>query len=101
MRRWIKIADKKIGVITHYYDKIGVAVAKVNKGDLKKGDKIKLLDKDGKEFTQDITSMQIEHADIDIAKAGDEFGMKVEKEVKKHSDVIKVSWSIFFTVKTQ
>lgn len=35
--------------------------------------------------------MQIEHADIDIAKSGDEFGMKVEKEVKKHSDVIKVS----------
>jgi len=35
--------------------------------------------------------MQIEHADIDIAKKGDEFGMKTDKEVKKHSDVVKVS----------
>lgn len=91
MRRWIKIADKKVGTITHYYDKIGVAVAKVTKGDIKKGDKVKLVDKEGNEFTQNISSMQIEHADIDIAKAGDEFGMKVEKEVKKQSDVIKVT----------
>ena len=35
--------------------------------------------------------MQIEHADIDIAKKDDEFGIKVDKEVKKNSDVVKVS----------
>jgi len=34
--------------------------------------------------------MQIEHAAIDIAKKGDEFGLKVEKEVKSSSEVVKV-----------
>lgn len=34
--------------------------------------------------------MQIEHADIEITKKGDEFGLKVEKAVKPNTDVIKV-----------
>ena len=34
--------------------------------------------------------MQIEHAKIDIAKKGDEFGLKVEKGVKSKTDVLKV-----------
>jgi len=85
----IKIADKKVGVVTHYYDKIAVAVVKMENGDLKVGDEIKLKDKEGNEFTQKIESMQIEHANIDIAKKGDEFGLKVEKEIKPKTEVIK------------
>lgn len=84
------MADTKIGTVTHFYDKIGVAVVKLKKGDLKVGDKVKLVGPDGSEFTQEISSMQIEHANIDIAKSGDEFGLKTDKEVKKNSDVIKV-----------
>jgi len=34
--------------------------------------------------------MQIEHANIEIAKTGDEFGLKVTGEVKPKSEVIKV-----------
>ncbi|MBI2327459.1 hypothetical protein HYU92_04010 [Candidatus Curtissbacteria bacterium] len=83
------MADKKIGKISHYYDKIGVAVVKLSKGDLKVGDKVKLVTRDGTEFTQEVSSMQIERANIDIAKSGDEFGLKVDKEVKENSDVIK------------
>lgn len=86
----IKIADTKVGKITHYYDKIGVAVVKMTKGDLKVGDKVKLTGKDGSEFTQEVTSMQIERASIDIAKSGDEFGLKVDQEVKTGTSVVKV-----------
>ena len=84
------MADQKVGTVTHYYDKISVAVIKLSKGDLKVGDEIKLIGKDGKEFTQPVSSMQIEHAEIDIAKAGDEFGLKVENEVKSKTEVLKV-----------
>lgn len=85
----IKIADKKIGKISHYYDKIGVAVVKLSKGDLKVGDSLKLVARDGTEFTQEVSSMQIERANIDIAKSGDEFGLKVDKQVKENSQVTK------------
>lgn len=79
-----------MGTVTHYYDKIGVAVVKLTKGDLKVGDKVKLVDKNGEEFTQEISSMQIEHASIDIAKSGDEFGLKVDSSAKPNSPVVKV-----------
>ena len=79
-----------MGEITHYYDKIGVAVVKLVSGDLKVGDKVKLTDTTGEEFEQEIKSMQIEHAKIEIAKKGDEFGLKVDKSVKDKSAVVKV-----------
>jgi len=79
-----------VGEITHYYDKIGVAVVKLAGGDLKVGDKVKLTDTTGEEFEQEIKSMQIEHAKIEIAKKGDEFGLKVDKSVKDKSAVVKV-----------
>lgn len=85
------MADKKVGTVTHYYDKIGVAVVKLAKADLKVGDKIKLVTLDGTDFTQEVDSMQIEHAAIEIAKAGDEFGLKVEKPVKPKTEVFKVT----------
>ncbi len=84
------MADQKIGEVTHYYPKIGVAVVKLKKGDLKVGDTIKFTGSDGSEFNQEVASMQIEHAAIDIAKSGDEFGLKTEKEVKAKSDIFKV-----------
>ena len=79
-----------MGKITHYYDKIQVAVVKLVSGDLKVGDKVKLIDSAGEEFEQEIKSMQIEHAKIEIAKKGDEFGLKVDTPVKAKSDVVKV-----------
>lgn len=79
-----------MGTVTHYYDKIAVAVVKLEKDDLKVGDKVKLIGKEGNEFTQTIESMQIEHANIDIAKKGDEFGLKVAQEVKPKTEVFKV-----------
>lgn len=81
----------KVGTITHYFDKLEVAVVKLTKSDLKVGDKVKLVDKEGEEFEQTITSMQIEHAQIDIAKAGDEFGLKTIKRVKAKSSVVKIT----------
>ena len=41
---------KKVGIIDHYYDKIGVAVVKLDTGNLKIGDKIKIYGRDKKEL---------------------------------------------------
>ncbi len=82
---------KKIGIIDHYYDRIGVAVVKLDAGTLKVGDKIKIYDRGGNElFEQEVTSMQIEGQDIDKAKKGDDFGMKIDQKVKEGYEVYKV-----------
>lgn len=82
------MADKKIGKVSHYYDKIGVAVVDLT-ADIKKGDKIKIT-KDDQEFEQEIQSMQVDHKEVTTAKKGDSVGLKVDQEVKRKAEVYKV-----------
>lgn len=83
--------SKKIGQITHHYPKIAVAVIKLTSGELKLGDALKLIAKNGDKFDQKVDSMQIEHASIEIAKKGDEFGLKISQEPKVPSPVEKLN----------
>lgn len=74
--------DKKdlAGRVIHYYDKIGVAIIRLEKT-LKVGDRVKFVKGDS-EFEQTIFSMQVEHAQIPEGKKGDEVGIRVDKEAK-------------------
>jgi len=80
--------DKKIGKITHYYNKIGVAVVKLIKP-LFVGDKIKISGHD-QEFEQEVKSIQKDHLAVQKAKAGDEIGLKVDKPVKENDEIYEV-----------
>ena len=87
-------AGKKVGVVTHYFPKVGAAVVKFEAG-VKVGEKVKIKgsrgDKhEGFEFEQTIESMQKDHATVEEAKAGDELGVKVEKEVQEGDEVCLV-----------
>ena len=82
------MADTKVGTIIHYYDKIGVAVVNVL-APIKVGDRIKISGHD-KEFEQEVSSMQVEHQNIEQAKKGDDVGMKVDQPVKEGDEVYKI-----------
>ena len=75
------MANTKIGKIVHYFDKIGVAVLKVEKGSVKVGDEI-LIGEEEVGFVQKVTSMQLEHEQVKEAKSGNEVGLKVDGKVK-------------------
>ena len=81
--------DFKIGKITHYYDKIGVAVLELSET-LAVGDTIRISGHGG-EFTQQVSTMQIEHENIQTAKKGQAIGLKIDQEVKEGDEVFKVS----------
>ncbi|MFC1625641.1 hypothetical protein ACFL1Q_01200 [Patescibacteria group bacterium] len=78
----------KVGKVTHYYDKIKVAVAELS-GDLSVGDKIKFVRGGEDLFDQEVSSMQVEHKKISSAKKGDILGLGVEKEVKEGAEIFK------------
>lgn len=83
------MADKKIGVVKHYFNKIGVA-AIVFQANLSVGDKVKFV-RNGKElFQQEVTSMQKDHEGVTSVKKGDDIGMKVDKPVGEETEVFKV-----------
>ena len=81
--------EVKIGEVTHYFNKIGVAAIKIISGQLKKGDMIHIKGHTT-DFTERIGSMQIEHQPVEVAKAGDEIGIKVDNVVREGDEVFKV-----------
>jgi translation initiation factor IF-2 len=83
------MADLKVGVISHYYDKIGVAVIELCET-LAVGDTIRITGHGG-EFTQSVTSMQMEHESVKEAKKGEAVGLKTDQPAKEEDEVFKVS----------
>lgn len=73
--------DIQIAKITHYYDKIGVAVVEVMNQPLKVGDTVKVSGHDH-EFTQTIESLQVEHEKVAEIAPGESGGLKTDKPVK-------------------
>ncbi len=70
-----------IGKVVHYYDKLGVAVVKLDKS-LKVGDKVKLTHGDDS-FEQTVESMQLNHKPVNQGKKGDEVAVKVAQKAKE------------------
>jgi putative protease len=69
-----------IGKITNYYAKISVAVVELL-APLKKGEEIAIKGTTT-DFTQTVTSMQIDRKDIAAAQTGQAIGLKVKDRVR-------------------
>ncbi|MFH1678996.1 MAG: translation elongation factor-like protein [Candidatus Omnitrophota bacterium] len=81
--------EVEIGIVTHYYDHISVAIIQLSAG-LKVGDNVHIKGHTS-DFTEEVSSIQIEHADIPEAKAGDSVGIKVNQKAHPHDKVFKVT----------
>ncbi len=84
------MVERKIGVITHYYGNIGVAGLSLTDGELISGDTIHIKGHTS-DFTQRVDSIQVEHEPVDVARAGDEVGIKVIEHAREHDEVFKVT----------
>lgn len=80
----------KVGKVTHFYDKIGVAVVDLEV-DLAVGDTIKFVRGGEDLFEQQVSSIQIEHEKVETAKAGQTVGLKTDQEVKDGAEVYKIA----------
>jgi len=81
--------EQLIGKVTHFFGRPGVGMVKLS-DTLKIGDTIHIKGKSS-DFTQQISSMQVEHASVNEAKAGDEVGVKVDQKVHEHDSGFKVT----------
>jgi putative protease len=80
--------EVRIGKVTHYYNRISVAVLEL-KGDLAVGDQIVILGKTT-ELPQVVTSMEIEHRKVQSVTSGTEVALKVAEPVRKGDIVYKI-----------
>ena len=80
--------EKQIGKITHYFSRINVGIIELSDS-LKVGDKIHVKGH-SEDFEQTIDSMQMEHASVDEANAGDSVGITVSNKVHENDAVYKI-----------
>ena len=84
------MAEKKIGIVIHYWGKVGVAGVKVTDGELRVGDTIHVKGHTS-DFTQQVESMQVEGQSVDVVRAGDDVGIKTLEHAREHDEVFKVT----------
>lgn len=80
--------EVEIGKVTHYYNHLGVAVLELVEG-VKLGDRIHFIGH-STDFTQRVTSMEVEHHTVLWVKPGDNMAIKVTQPVHVHDIVYRI-----------
>jgi len=81
--------EKRIGVVTHYFGKITVAIIKIEEEGLKVGDTLHIKGHTS-DFTQEVQSMELEHKAVPEAKVGESIGIRVSEHAREGDVVYKV-----------
>ncbi|MBI4610812.1 MAG: translation elongation factor-like protein [Candidatus Rokubacteria bacterium] len=82
-------SEEKVGTVTGYYSRIGVAAIHLTGGDLRVGDQIRIRGHTT-DFGQAVESLQVEHQSVDQAQRGSEVALKVRERVRLHDQVFRV-----------
>jgi putative protease len=80
---------ERIGVVTHYFSQLSVAVVKLESARLRVGDTIHFRGHTT-DFKQRVDSLQVNHASVPEVGPGDDFGLKVREHARENDIVYKV-----------
>ena len=81
--------EEQVAVIVKFFAKPSVAALEVTSGNIKNGDLLRYKGHTT-DFTEEITSMEIDNQTVDEAKVGDLIGVKVKERVRENDKVYKV-----------
>ncbi len=93
------MAERKVGIVTHYYPRAHAAVIQMDRGKIRNGDTvhIKGLHDD---LIERVSSIEIDHSKVPEARAGQSIGLEVVAPVHEGADVFVVRdggfWSRLF-----
>jgi putative protease len=81
--------EEQVGVIVKFFAKPSVAAIEITTGSIKTGD---LLRYQGHttDFTEEVTSMEIDNQKVEEAKVGDLVGIQVKERVRENDKVYRV-----------
>ena len=83
------MAEDLIGSVTHFFKGPSVAVVKVTEGEVAVGDEIHFVGHTT-DFTERVTSMEVDHKKVERAAVGDEIAIQVVDRARPHDQVYKV-----------
>jgi putative protease len=84
------MTEQEIGSVTHYFDRPQVAIVRVTAGEIAVGDTLHFRGHTT-EFTEKVTSMEVEHQKVERARAGEEVAIKVIGRARVHDKVSRVT----------
>jgi len=84
-----KTKEKKIGKVTHYFDKIKVIVVKLSDV-LSVGDTIRVEGGESTDFKQKIVSMEVNGEKVKKGKKGQQIGIRVKDRAREGYKVFKI-----------
>ena len=80
---------ERIGVVTHYYSHLSVAILRLESGTLRVGDVIHIRGHTT-DLSQRVESLEVNHAPATEVGPNGDFGLKVVGHVREHDVVYKV-----------
>ena len=84
------MGEQRIGTVSHYFGKPQVAIVDITAGELRVGDTIRVAGAHSN-FTQEVGSMELEHAAVESATVGDSVGIQVSERAREHDEVYRVT----------
>jgi putative protease len=79
---------ERIGIVTHYYSHLTVAIVQLETGSLRVGDFIHIKGHTS-DFSQPVESMEIDHVHVNESRPGQSFGLRVKEHAREHDVVYK------------
>jgi hypothetical protein len=80
---------ERIGVVTHYYSHLSVAIIRLESGTLRVGDVIHIRGHTT-DFTHKVEFLEVNHAPVTEVGPNEEFGLKVVEHAREHDVVFKM-----------
>lgn len=80
---------ERVGVVTHYYSHLAVAIIRLESGRLRVGDAIHIRGHTT-DFIQKVGSLEVNHAPVSEVGPNEEFGLKVVEHAREHDVLFKV-----------
>jgi putative protease len=84
------MAEQLVGTVTHFFKGPSVAVVKITEGEIAVGDEVHFVGHTT-DFTERVTSMEVEHKKVETAKVGDEIAIQVVERARPHDQVYRVT----------
>ena len=81
--------EQEVAVIVKFFAKPSVAALEVTNGSIQKGDLLRYKGHTT-DFTEQVSSMEVDNQAVDEAKVGDLIGIKVKDRVRENDKVYKV-----------
>jgi translation initiation factor IF-2 len=83
------MTEEQVGVVVKFFSKPSVAAIEVSGGGLKKGDTLKYRGHTT-DFTDVVSSMELDNKPIEEAKVGDLIGIRVKDRVREGDKVYRI-----------